>query len=335
MSERSFWWTTGGAGDGASTYNRDDLAVIVRVLASAQAGAGVAPRLANGLAGTAPAVNVVRIASGGALVDGKPYYNNGDVDVTVPSAVGAGNSRIDRVVLRADWTAQTVRLTRVAGTDAANPTAPALTQTTGVTYDLALYQARVDTSGAVTLTDERVFARLGAGDLAADVFPYQALGDLALGQGDGTLGRLAVGTDGQRLAATSGAEHGVSWIDDDFGMSIQIGNGVEVITTGVKGYIEIPFDCELEAYRLVGDVSGSMVIDLWKDTFANFPPTGGDSICGTTKPNLSSEQRKENTSLIGWTKTWSKGDWLAVNVDSAATVKQATLSLTGRKKAAA
>ncbi len=333
MSEKSFWWTTGGAGDGASTYTRSDLSEVARVLAATHAAQGVAPGYLDSLAGSAPAANTVQIASGGALVDGKPYVNHTVAELTVPSAAGAGNSRIDRIALRANWTAQTVRVVRVAGVDAVDPAPPALTQTPGVVYDLALYQARVDTGGNVTLSDERAFARLGAGGLAADVFPYQALGDLALGKGDGTLGRLAAGVNAQKLVADSLAEAGLRWIDDDFGLSILIGNGVEVVTSGVKGYIEAPFDCEIEAYRLVGDASGSITIDLWRDSFANFPPSSGDSICGTTKPNLNGEQRKENSSLIGWSRTLSKGDWLAICVESATTVKQVTLSLTGRKRA--
>ena len=62
--------------------------------------------------------------TGAAIVDGKPHVCTVAGDVTVPAASGAGNTRIDRIVLRASWAAQTVRLTRIAGTDAASPTAP-------------------------------------------------------------------------------------------------------------------------------------------------------------------------------------------------------------------
>jgi hypothetical protein len=110
----------------------------------------------NGLlAGTVTAANTVQISAGSAIVDGKPYTNSSAVNVNIPSAVGGGNTRIDRIVLRASWSAYTVRITRIAGTDAASPSAPALTQTSGTTYDTPLYQALVDTAGTVTLTDER------------------------------------------------------------------------------------------------------------------------------------------------------------------------------------
>jgi hypothetical protein len=84
--------------------------------------------------------------------------------VNIPSAVGGGNTRIDRIVLRASWASFVVRIVRIAGTDAASPTAPAITQTSGTTYDVMLYQALVNTSGTVTLTDEQVWALVATDD---------------------------------------------------------------------------------------------------------------------------------------------------------------------------
>lgn len=166
MAEFSMWWTTGGAGDGSATYTRTDHAMWSKVLASCNGMEGVAPNYLNKLAGTVTALNTVQINTGGGLVDGKAYNNSAAVNVNIPSAVGAGNTRIDRIVLRADWTAQTVRITRIAGTDAASPTAPAITQVSGTTYDIMLYRALVNTAGTVTLTDERVNAQVQTADVA-------------------------------------------------------------------------------------------------------------------------------------------------------------------------
>jgi hypothetical protein len=161
MTEFSGLWTTGGAGDGASTYTRADLSTFFKVLAACMDDEGVAPAYLNALIGSTTGANNARIGTGGALVDGKVYNNSAAVDVTIPSAVGGGNTRIDRVVLRADWTLQTVRVTRIAGTDAGSPTAPAITQVSGTTYDILLCQALVNTAGTVTITDERTFAKPG------------------------------------------------------------------------------------------------------------------------------------------------------------------------------
>lgn len=110
-------------------------------------------------------------------------------------------------------------------------------------------------------------------------------------------------------------------------IQIVIGNGEEVINTGYHGHIEIGVDCTITAARLVADASGSIVIDIWKDSYANLLPTDADSIVASAPPTLSSVLKSEDTTLTGWTKDLSKGDWLAFNVDSATTVKQITLSL--------
>jgi hypothetical protein len=177
VTEISFLWTTGGAGDGASTYTRADWSNIAAVFAACGGWEGVCSDYLIGLYGSVLAANTVRIWPGGAVVDGKPYKNDANVDVNIPSAVGGGNTRIDRIVLRANWTAQTVRITRIPGTDAGSPVAPAITQTPGTTYDIMLYQALVDTSGVVTLTDERVFGQTGGNSLLADAVDDTRVGN--------------------------------------------------------------------------------------------------------------------------------------------------------------
>lgn len=168
MTERSYLWSTGGAGDGSATYTRQDWQRISQVASAVHGSEGIAPSLLN-LLGISFTTNTATINTGAALVDGKPYYNDASVNITVPSAVGGGNTRIDRIVLRADWTAQTIRLTRIAGTDAASPTAPAVTTSSGSTYDVLLYQVRVNTSGTVTQeADERAWARVQTAGIALD-----------------------------------------------------------------------------------------------------------------------------------------------------------------------
>jgi len=112
------------------------------------------------------------------------------------------------------------------------------------------------------------------------------------------------------------------------GIEIVIDGGGDVIPTGVAGYLEVPFDCDIGSWRLAADTSGDIVIDIWKDTFANFPPANADSITGGNEPELSGAQSDEDVTLTGWTTTLSAGDWLAYNVDSVATVTRVTLSLT-------
>jgi hypothetical protein len=114
-------------------------------------------------------------------------------------------------------------------------------------------------------------------------------------------------------------------------LPIVIGNGSDVITTGVKGYVEIPFAGTIVAARLLAFQSGSIVIDIWKDTYANLPPTVADTITASAKPTLSTAQKAEDTTLTGWTTSITAGDWLGFKVDSITTCTQVTLSLTIRR----
>ncbi|OGO12741.1 MAG: hypothetical protein A2Y53_04920 [Chloroflexi bacterium RBG_16_47_49] len=115
---------------------------------------GVAPGILDQLLGTYTGVNTVRIDPGAAIVDGKMYLNDAAVNVNIPNA-GAGTVRKDRIVLRCSWAGFTVTLTVLTGSAVDYPL---LTQTTGVTYDIALYKAEVTDAGVVTLVDERTMA---------------------------------------------------------------------------------------------------------------------------------------------------------------------------------
>jgi hypothetical protein len=160
MTSMSYLWNCpGGAGDGLNSLTRADWSTISKIFSACNGPEGVAPGYLNELAGTVTGANTVSINSGGGLCDGKPYNNDAALAVNIPSAVGAGNQRKDRIVLRTDWPAQTVRIFRIAGTDAAAPVAPATSQVPGTLYDVPLYVATVNPAGTVTLADERWFAQ--------------------------------------------------------------------------------------------------------------------------------------------------------------------------------
>jgi len=106
-----------------------------------------------------------------------------------------------------------------------------------------------------------------------------------------------------------------------------IDGGGSAITTGQKGHLEIPFACTIQRVTMLADQSGSIVVDIWKDTYANFPPTDADSITASAPPTISSAQKSQDSTLTGWTKSISSGDILAFNVDSCATITRVTISL--------
>jgi len=100
------------------------------------------------------------------------------------------------------------------------------------------------------------------------------------------------------------------------------------IATGIKGDIEVPFAGTITAARLFADQSGSIVVNIWKDTYANFPPTVGDKITASAPPTISTATKSQDTTLTGWTTSITAGDILRFNVDSATTITRVTLSLT-------
>lgn len=57
-----------------------------------------------------------------------------------------------------------------------------------------------------------------------------------------------------------------------------------------------------------GAASSSATFGLWKDTYANWPPTSGDSITASAPPTLTSAAKAASTTLTGWTTSFAVGD---------------------------
>jgi len=114
-------------------------------------------------------------------------------------------------------------------------------------------------------------------------------------------------------------------------VAILDGGGV-VLTTGLKGYVEVPFACTLTQVDLLADRIGSIVINIWKCTYAQFDagathPVVGDKITASAPPTITTGVKSADPTLAGWTKTIAAGDILAFNVDSVATIQRVTVTL--------
>lgn len=112
--------------------------------------------------------------------------------------------------------------------------------------------------------------------------------------------------------------------DKVFGLTID--GGGSAITTGVKGYMVLGFTGTIVGWDIVANASGSIVIDVWKAA-ANTIPTVANTIAGTEKPTLSSQQINSDTALSTWTTSVNKGEVIGFNVDSVATVTRVTLTV--------
>lgn len=80
-------------------------------------------------------------------------------------------------------------------------------------------------------------------------------------------------------------------------------------------------------YILTGGGAGSCVIDVWKDSLANFPPTVDDTIFSSGKPTISNDVKYQDTTLTGVDTTLAAGDTLRFKLDSSSTFTHISIFL--------
>lgn len=144
---------------------------------------------------------------------------------------------------------------------------------------------------------------------------------------------------GSQITITGGANGQLSIASTGAGTNAQtcvigitIDGGGSAITTGVKGYILVPYACTINSVTLLADQSGSSVVDIWKCTYTQFDagsthPVAGDKITASAPPTISSATKAQDTTLTGWTTSISANDVLAFNVNSDTTITRVTLVL--------
>jgi hypothetical protein len=110
---------------------------------------------------------------------------------------------------------------------------------------------------------------------------------------------------------------------------LNIDGGGSAITTGIVADVIVPFGMTITGWTIISDQTGSIVVDVWRDSYANYPPDVADTIAGTEKPTLSSASKNQDNTLSSWTTSITAGDILRFNVDSAATVQRVTLIIEG------
>ena len=158
MTERSRAWNgivTGGSGPDSDHQWTDVWKTVHTPIIAEQ---GVFLDQLNELALSGLPISPVSIDTGRAFVNGLWYETDAAVAVTISTP--GPNPRVARIVARADYTAQTVRIVAIAGTPAASPVPPALVQSgepAGL-WDTPLHQVHITTGGVITVfRDERSF----------------------------------------------------------------------------------------------------------------------------------------------------------------------------------
>ncbi len=114
-----------------------------------------------------------------------------------------------------------------------------------------------------------------------------------------------------------------------------IGDGVNVITTGQTATASVEFAMTITGWKIFETtdtvISSSAVFDVWKDTYANYPPTVADTITAAAKPTLTTATAATSSTLTGWTTSVAAGDVLKAKIDSVTSAKRLLLILYGTR----
>lgn len=185
----------------------------------------------------AAGAGVVTVQTGAAIVDGRVFKSNA-VETLTPD--DTPSSRVDRVVLRCDQSAQTVRLVILKGTDGVG-TPTALTQNTaaGGTWEISLAKFAVTPGpviGTVTAEARAIRSPLGPGYQAAT---FTGVSDISWGAG--------------------------SYQDIDTGVSMYCGPGKWLISGGVLAQA----DAGNPRARIYDNTGGSAVAHGYAEIRAN------------------------------------------------------------------
>ena len=150
----------------------------------------------------------------------------------------------------------------------------------------------------------------------------------SLTQVDGTTWDIPIATFTITTGGDIGALTDVREFTREATINIVISGDGSVIATGiVEGDIELPFAMHPIGWTVLGDQSGSIVLDIWLDEYNTYPPTVADTVTASDKPTISGATKGQNLRASTWTGTWAKGSTLRVKVDSVATLTYCTLAL--------
>ena len=122
---------------------------------------------------------------------------------------------------------------------------------------------------------------------------------------------------GVALATTADLTRTVNFVLD---------NGSIDITAGSKGYLNIDVTGEIESWMLVSENTGTIVVDIFKTTYAQFP-NGFTSIVGSEFPRLTNQAKNKDDNLSTWNTQITAGDILDFRVSSCSGITKCSVFL--------
>ncbi len=120
----------------------------------------------------------------------------------------------------------------------------------------------------------------------------------------------------------------------DWTMEFTIDGQGSVISTGIDGTKNVNTNVSITGWKLF-EISGTPVsstvdISLWKDTYANFPPTSVDTVNYWQRPKLTAQTK--NTVTFATPITATKGDEIRLNANTVTGALKLKLVLIGTKQ---
>lgn len=102
------------------------------------------------------------------------------------------------------------------------------------------------------------------------------------------------------------------------------GSAVEV---GSVAYVLVPFACTITGASILGDATGSAIVDVWIAPIASHPPTDANSVTGGAEIELSAAAQATVTDFSSWTVAIAANSSVAFRVDSCSTITRLAIQL--------
>ncbi len=133
-------------------------------------------------------------------------------------------------------------------------------------------------------------------------------------------------TSGRLKYKDNGFIRTIPFLGFDSALGFIIYGGGGIVQTGLQGDIIVPFNCQIKEVNLIADQQGSIVVDIEKSNFVNYPG-GFNSITASATPTITNALKSTDNTIIGWDDDLLKDDILRFNVLSSSLITRVLISL--------
>jgi hypothetical protein len=131
--------------------------------------------------------------------------------------------------------------------------------------------------------------------------------------GGGGVAYPSGGTPGDSLVWVGPGQNDVAWatINSAYAnIGVNFDGAGSLLGLGSFCDVVMPWPCTIISNELLVDPSGTVVVDIYKSTYAAYPPVVGGKITASAPLNVSAGVKSVDTTLTGWSTTLLQGDIL-------------------------